>query len=95
MRADNGEDVAHYLATHPTETKRLSELPVWDQLREIGKLEAKLAIKEAPPQKPSKAPAPITPVSGTTPANSDGYEVGMPFEKFVKLRNKELGRRVN
>ena len=90
--ADNGADIAYFLSKHPKELQRITALPPRSQIREIGKLEAKLSATPAAPKQPSKAPAPITPVSGTAqPENT--IRDGMSFEEFKKLRNRQLGRR--
>lgn len=71
MEAENGPDIAHYLANHLKEAQRIAALPVRSQLREIGKLEAKLLSETSKPKTPSKAPAPITPLGGKSGASSD------------------------
>ena len=90
--ADNGADIAYYLSKNPKELQRITALAPRSQIREIGKLEAKLSATPATPKQPSKAPAPITPVSGTAQPES-GIRDGMSFEEFRKVRNKQLGRK--
>lgn len=92
MRAENAPDVAHYLATHKNETLRIAALDVESQIREITRLEAKLLATPPPQPKVSKAPAPIAPVSGTAQAEAVIRD-GMPYTDFVKVREKQLGRK--
>ena len=92
MEAENGDDIAHYLATNVKEARRIAQLPMRTALREIGKLEAKLQSQPEKPKTPSKAPAPITPLTGTAvvvnPAPSDEDDMAT----FIRKRNKQLGR---
>lgn len=91
MQADNAADVAYYLGTHLDDTKRIIALNPVSQIREIGKIEAKLLAAVPEPKKASKAPAPISPVSESA-RGSVAIEPGMDFEKFRKIRNRQLGR---
>ena len=87
MRAD----VAYYLASNTKEAIQISRLHPARQAAEIGKLEMKLASKPEP-KKPSLAPVPITPVGGNnTPA--DEIAPTMEYEKFLKVRYRQLGRK--
>lgn len=60
--SDLGPDIAYYLASNPEESKRIWDMNPVSQIREIGKIEAKLAANPTPVKKGSSAPAPITPV---------------------------------
>lgn len=71
MEAENGDDIAHFLGTNLKEAQRIASLPPVSQIREIGKLEAKFLAEPAKPKTPSKAPAPIAALTGTSPAVSD------------------------
>ncbi len=94
MEADNGEDIAHYLGKHPKEAQRIATLPPMAQVREIGKLEAKLLSKTVEPKVPSKAPAPITPLTGAAPKSTEGLPETEDFGKWMKARQKQVhGRR--
>lgn len=94
MEAENGEDIAYYLGSHPKEAQRLAELPPLSQVREIGKLEAKLLSKAEAPKAPSKAPAPINPVAGTAAANSNEPSESDDYASWFKKRQKQVhGRR--
>ena len=60
--SDVGPDVAYYLGLNPKEADRISRLSPFLQAKEIGKIEAKVAVSP-PVKKPSNAPAPIQPVA--------------------------------
>jgi hypothetical protein len=92
MEAENGEDIAYHLGKNPKEAQRINALPPLSQIREIGRLEAKLAAEPQKPKTPSKAPAPITPITGTAAADTGEVRDGMSFKDFVKVRNRQLGR---
>lgn len=57
-----GPDIAYYLGSNPKEADRISRLSPFLQAKEIGKIEAKVAVNP-PTRKPSSAPAPIQPVA--------------------------------
>jgi hypothetical protein len=63
--SDAGPDVAYYLGTNPKEADRISRLTPFLQVKELGKLEAKLA-DNPPVKRTSSAPAPISPVTART-----------------------------
>ena len=89
-----GPNVAYYLVKNTAEAQRIDALPLLAQIREIGKLEAKLAATPPTPKVPSRAPAPITPVTGSTaPAPKSLYDPNLDYDTFVKMRNKEMGRK--
>lgn len=83
IESEVGPRILLHLAQNPEFVVKLAHLPIKTQMREIGKLEAKLEAlpakadaPQAPPVKPaaaaqeiSRAPAPITPLKGsdTTP----------------------------
>ena len=87
-----GPDVAHYIGKNPAEAHRISALPVVSQLREIGKLEAKLAAEPAKPKVPSKAPAPISPVGGKSGGVSDQPLDTDDINTWMKKENARLKR---
>jgi hypothetical protein len=60
------------------------------QIREIGKLEHRLAAEPPKPKTPSKAPAPITPLTGTAPVVSDVPTESDDVGAWIKKRNKQL-----
>ena len=94
MQTENGSDVFYHLGKNMAEARRIAGLPPVMQILEIGRLSQKLADAPAKPKTPSKAPAPITPVTGaSTPSSKSIYDPNLPYDDFVKLRNKELGRK--
>ena len=90
MEAENGEEIAYHLATHPKEARRIAELPMRSQIREIGKLEAKLAQKPVEPKAPSNAPAPITPLTGTAPTVTNEPTETDDIRDWIRKRNKQV-----
>ena len=88
MEADNGTDIAYYLGKHLKEAQRIIALPPVSQIREIGKLELKLATQTEAPKKPSQAPKPITPVAGSTEGSEIDFSKPVPFEQYLKWGNK-------
>lgn len=90
MDAENGEDVAHYLGRHPKEAERLAKLSALSQIREIGKLEAKLLSEPEKPKAPSKAPAPITPLTGAASVASDVPSERDTTAEWIRKRSKQV-----
>ena len=90
MEAENGEDIAYHLGKNIKEAERISSLSPTAQIREIGKLEAKLAAEPAKPKTPSKAPAPITPLTGAAPVVTDVPSESDDTEAWIKKRNKQV-----
>ena len=88
MEADNAHDIAYYLGKHMKEAQRIIALPPVSQIREIGKLEMKLAAREDAPKKPSQAPKPITPVAGAAEVPDNDISKPMSFEQYQKMGNK-------
>lgn len=78
--SDIGPEIAYYLGTNPKDAERISRLSPFQQAKEIGKIEAKLA--DSPPtKKPSSAPAPIAPV---TPRGGNGKTFDTTDPRSVK-----------
>lgn len=86
MEEENGTDIIYHLMTEKKEFARIAALPVRAQIREIGKLSAKLAAEALKAKTPSKAPAPIATVGGKAgganelPSDSDDIETWMRKE---------------
>lgn len=73
IESDVGPQVLYYLAKNPEFAKELASKSATSALREIGKLEAKLSgdtTSEKPATKPSRAPAPISPIRGSRPVET-------------------------
>jgi hypothetical protein len=90
MSAENAHDVAYYLGTHLEETKRIIALDPVSQIREVGRLEAKLLLQPPTPKASSKAPAPIVPVTGTSSGASDIWDKDTDMKTFMKKRQKQV-----
>ena len=74
LESDVGPQILYHLAENEDVAKKIAGLSAKQALREIGKLEARFEVKEtAPETKPvvrSKAPAPINPLRGSSPADT-------------------------
>ena len=92
FEAENGEDIAHWLGSDTKEAARIMALPPASQIREIGKLEAKLAATPVVSRGVSKAPAPITPLGGSN-TGSDKKMSDMNYDEFTKRREKYISTR--
>ena len=68
MLSDNGAEVAYHLGTNPKEAARIHALSPIVQVKEIGKIEAKLAA-DPPVKRTTTAPEPIKPVSARSNGN--------------------------
>ena len=90
MEAENAADIAYFLADNPKELKRISLLPVRSQIREIGKLEMKLASEPEKPKAPSKAPAPVTPLTGTAPITNAAPSEEDDMGTWIRKRQKQV-----
>ena len=73
LESDVGPQILYHLAENEDVAKKIAGLSAKQALREIGKLEARFEVKEtAPETKPivrSKAPQPIQPLRGSSPAD--------------------------
>lgn len=94
VASDVGPDVAYYLGTNPKEAERISRLPPFLQVKEIGRLEAKV-IAEPPAKKTTSAPAPISPVKPkgtariTDTTNPKSLEQ-LGTSEWIRLEEKRL-----
>lgn len=90
MDCENASDVAHFLGKNPAEAERIAKLPGLSQVREIGKIEAKLLAEPPKAKTPSKAPAPIVPLSGTAPVVSDKPLATDDDKTWIEKRRKQV-----
>jgi hypothetical protein len=90
MEADNGPDILYHLGKNLDEARRINSLSPTAQIREIGKLEVKLAAEAPKPKAPSRAPAPITPLAGTAPVASDVPSDQDDIKTWMRKRNKQV-----
>jgi len=91
--SEEGHAIIYHLAKNPAEAARIAALSPVAQVREVGKLEARLT---APPVKqPSSAPAPIKPVGSNEPTNNEPDSTKNPdaWLAWERARVRKLGRR--
>ena len=73
LESDVGPQILYHLAENDDVAKKIAGLSAKQALREIGKLEARFEVKETKPEAApvvrSKAPAPINPLRGSSPAD--------------------------
>ena len=73
LESDVGPQILYHLAENDDVAKKIAGLSPKQALREIGKLEARFEVKETAPETKtivrSKAPAPIQPLRGSSPAD--------------------------
>ena len=83
MESDLGPDVQYFLGNHPKEASRIARLSPVGQVREIGKLEAKLSAP--PPRKTTSAPPPVKPVTGKGAAPTKVDPDKLDIKEWMKL----------
>ena len=74
--SDVGPELAYYLGSNPKEANRISRMSPLSQVKEIGKIEAKLA-DNPPVKRTTSAPAPISPVTARS-SGSPAYDTTDP-----------------
>lgn len=89
MSLENGGDVAYYLGTHMDEAKKIAAMPPLKQIIEVGKIAHKLSLEPSKP-KPSKAPAPISPLSGAAAPDSSAPSDKDDMATWIKKRNTQV-----
>lgn len=88
LHAEDGPELQYYLGKHPEEAARISGLPVFIQLMEMGILSARLKGNVAKPVV-SAAPKPIKPITpGSEPANKPLEDLSM--EEYAQRRKKQM-----
>lgn len=93
MRASNGEDVAYHLGKNTKEASRIAGLDPLSQVMAIGELSARLALTPPKAKTPSKAPAPIAPVTGTSSPPSDAPSEQDDMQTWMRKRQKQVHKR--
>lgn len=87
--SDMGADLAYWLGKNADEAKRIAGLSAVAQVREIGKIEARLS--EKPAAKPvSKTPAPIEAIGGGKTPSNDLSKMSM--DEYMATRKKQGAR---
>lgn len=92
MESENAADVAYYLGKHLKEAQKIISLSPVKQIYEIGRLSYKLAQTPVAPKQPSKAPPPITPITGSASVSDHEIKPQMPYEEYMKVRPKTFPR---
>ena len=90
MAADNGADIAYYLESNIKEAQRISQLDGFSQIREIAKLESKLALEQPAARKASRAPTPIKPLSGVSTSSNNEPSENDDMKTWISKRNKQV-----
>lgn len=80
--SDHGIDVAYYLGSNRQEAAKIAQLTPLEQARRIGAIEARVSTPS--PSKTTKAPEPITPISGNGAAPTDPAK--MSADQYRKWR---------
>ena len=96
--SDLGPEVAYYLGKHVAESHRIHELSPIEQVREIGKIEARLS-GNPPAKKVSSAPEPIRPIGGNRTSvpsysTSDPRSTKLPSDEWIAKRNAEVAAKL-
>ena len=82
--------LAYHLGKHPAEARKLAAMEPIDQLISLGRLAAKLESTPPVAEQPSKAPAPINPVSGKSPSASETPSEDDDMRTWIRKRNKQV-----
>lgn len=95
LDSEVGPEVMYYLGSHKAEAERISKLSPIATIRELGKIEAKLASSADPtpePKKPivSAAPEPVRPVSGGKAAPVALDPSKMSLDEWRRAREQGL-----
>jgi hypothetical protein len=87
--SDHGPDILYYLGKNPQESARIAGLSPFGQVRELGRIEAKIATPK--PISTTNAPAPIKPVGSRGPVVTDWVnDETISASEWIKRRNKQL-----
>lgn len=89
LESDHGPRLAYYLAKNPDEAERIARMSPVRQIAEIGKLEDRVLSLKPTAKAPSKAPAPISPVSGRAKATT-GLSDDLSVDDWLKERQRQL-----
>lgn len=93
IRSDDlGHDIAYYLGKNPEESRRIAAMPPIAQIREIGRLSARLEKETLKPEPRTKtmAPAPTKGVAGGSESPGPKDPMKMTWKDFEAMRNKQL-----
>ena len=90
MRDDMGAELSYHLAKNHTELERILDMQPSAAIMALGRLSVKLE-KKPDVKEVSKLPEPIEPISGGSKQDDVDYKKGDSFDKFMKVRNLEMG----
>lgn len=96
LTSDFGPQIVYEVMKNPSEYERLSKLSPLSVIREIGKMEAKLAAKSELKSQAvkSKAPAPVNPIGkGSASVSKSIYDPNISFEEYEKARAQQLKKK--
>lgn len=93
MESEQGPEILYYLGNNPREAARISQLSPTAQIREIGKIEAKIQTAPKPAPKTSAAQKPIQPVNSAKPQISNTPEDSQDTKTWMAKREAELKAR--
>ena len=85
MASEQGAHIAYYLANNAAEAIRIAKLPPIDAVRELGKLEAKIA--SAPGKTATTAPAPVTTLGTNELGAKDPSKMSM--DEYRRWRSRK------
>jgi hypothetical protein len=89
MESDLGPDIAYHLGTHPDEARRIAQMGEIAQVREIGRLEERIARPSPKPAKTTEAPAPVKPLGGGDVPVTKTED--LPYEQYRAEMNRKEG----
>lgn len=88
-----GEKLTLHFTQYPADLEVISQMPEKQMIRIIGQLEARLMMSEQPKTEQAavritKAPAPVNPVRAPSSTSTKSLDE-LPYEEYVKVRNKQ------
>lgn len=90
MESDLGVEIVRHLGQNPAERDRIAALSPVAQVREIGKIEARLEAKKAEPaRQASKAPPPIETVGGGKGGGGSNLENAQSQAQYEAMRAQQ------
>ncbi len=89
LESENPSDMAYYLATHKEETRKIAGMTLKQKEKALMRIEVKLEGKPAKTVRTTKAPEPITPVSGQSVTSKSLDDEGLSFEEHAALLQKQ------
>ena len=101
LTSDLGARIAYELGKNPAEAERISKLNPVVAIREIGKIESRIASTKSaaeededkePPAATTRAPRPPVPVRKTTSADT-GLRDDLPYKEWERRRIAEIARK--